>query len=81
MSEDLIALLFWLSGWLLLSIGYFVYKVAIDNDHKVTKKVHVWRAFWTGFWSWIGIIFIFAFLMVGGIALFNDWVEDKLNNK
>ena len=81
MSGDLIALLFWLSGWLLLSIGYYVYKVAIDNDHKVTKKVHAWRAFWTGFWSWIGIIFIFAFLIVGGIALFNDWVEQKLNNK
>ena len=79
MSEDLIALLFWLSGWLLLSIGYFVYKVVIDNDHKVTKKVYVWRAFWTGFWSWIGIFFVFAFLTVGGIALFNDWVERKLN--
>ena len=79
MSEDLIALLFWLSGWLLLSIGYFVYKVAIDNDHKVTKKVYAWRAFWTGFWSWIGIIFIFVFLLVGGIAIFNDWVEQKLS--
>jgi len=45
MSGDLIALYFWLFGWLLLSIGYFVYKVAIDNDHKVTKKVHAWRAF------------------------------------
>lgn len=38
MSNDLIALLFWLFGWLLLSIGYFIYKVYIDKDHKVTKK-------------------------------------------
>ena len=75
MSNDLITLLFWLSGWLLLSIGYFVYNVVIDHDHKVTKKVLAWRAFWTGFWSWIGIFFISVFLLAGGIALFNDWIK------
>lgn len=81
MSGDLIALLFWLLGWLFLSIGYYVNKVAIDKDHRVTKKVHAWRAFWNGVWSWIGIIFIFAFLLVEGIEIFNDWVENKLNNE
>jgi hypothetical protein len=79
MSEYLIALYFWLSGWIIVTIGYYIYKVYIDHDHKVTKKVHAWRAFWTGFWSWIGIFFVFAFLMVGGITLFNDWIEHKLN--
>jgi hypothetical protein len=81
MSEDLIALYFWLSGWIILTIGYYIYKVYIDHDHKVTKKVHAWRAFWTGAWSWVGIFFVFAFLVVGGLSLLNDWIERKLNNK
>ena len=79
MSGDLIALLFWLFGWLLLSIGYFIYKVYIDKDHKVTAKVHAWRAFWTGFWSWIGIFFVFVFVIVDITAMINDWVEEKLS--
>ena len=79
MNNDLIALLFWLFGWLLLSIGYFIYKIYIDKDHKVTKKVHAWRAFWIGFWSWIGIIFIFSFAIVGIVTMINEWIEDKLN--
>lgn len=79
MSNDLIAILFWLSGWLLLSIGYFVYKVFIDKDYKVTKKVHVWRAFWAGFWSWLGILLFFIVLIAGCTIEINDWVEHKLN--
>jgi len=79
MSGDLIALLFWLFGWLLLSIGYFIYKVYIDKDHTVTTKVHAWRAFWAGFWSWIGIFFVFVFVIVGITAMINDWVEEKLS--
>ena len=79
MSNDLIALLFWLSGWLLLSIGYFVCKVFIDKDYKVTKKVHAWRAFWTGIWSWLGILLFFIVLIAGCTIEINDWVERKLN--
>ena len=79
MSGDLIALLFWILGWIILSVGHFIYKVYIDKDYKVNKKIHAWRAFWIGMWSWIGIFFVSAFLIVGGICLFNDWIEEKLN--
>ena len=72
-------LIIYLIGWLILSIGYFVYKVAIDNDHKVTKKLHAWHAFWSGFFSWIGIFFVIIFLFVGSVFAINDWVEEKLN--
>jgi len=79
MSNDLIAILFWALGWVLLSIGYFIYKVVIDRDRQVSKKVHAWRAFWNGWFSWLGIFVIIAFLIVGGILAINEWVEDKLS--
>ncbi len=74
------ALGFWLLGWILLSIGYFIYNVYIAKDMSVNKKVHAWRAFWTGIFSWIGIIFVIAFVVVGYFAIFMDWVEEKLNS-
>jgi len=79
MSENIMCLVFWFAGWLILSIGYYVYKVYIDKDTKVTKKVHAWRAFWSGIFSWIGIFFVIAFFIVGSIAMFDDWIENKLN--
>lgn len=79
MSENIMCFAFWFIGWLILSIGYYVYKVYIDKDTKVNKKVHAWRAFWTGIFSWIGIFFVIAFFIVGSIAMFDDWIENKLN--
>ena len=46
----------------------------------VNKKVHAWRAFWLGMFSWIGIFFVITFFITGCIALLGDWVENKLNN-
>lgn len=79
MSEGTIICLFWLLGWLLLSIGYYVYKVYIDRDIYSTKKLHAWHAFWSGFFSWIGIFFVLMFCVVGIVIGINDWVEEKLN--
>ena len=70
-------LVIYLIGWLILSIGYYIYNVYIDEGSE-TKKLYAWRAFWTGMISWIGIIFAVAFLAVGCVFVFNDWVEDKL---
>ena len=72
-------LIFWLIGWLIMSIGYYVYKVYIDKDTKVNKKVHAWRAFWSGMLSWIGIFFTISFFIVGCITMLDDWVENKLS--
>lgn len=79
MSENIMCLIFWFVGWFILSIGYYVYKVYIDKDTKVNKKVHAWRAFWSGIFSWIGIFCVIACFIVASIAMFDDWIENKLN--
>ena len=79
MSEELSFLYIWLLGWLIVSISYYIYKVYIDKDDTVTKKVHAWCSIWIGIWSWIAIFFTSVFFIVGGILLFNDWVKEKLN--
>lgn len=79
MNDTSIMLLIWFAGWLILSVCYYIYKVYIDCDKKVNKKVHVWRSFWVGAWSWVGIIFSTAFLIVGFIAILDDWIESTLN--
>ena len=80
MSENMMCWIVWFVGWLIMSIGNYVYKVYIDKDTKVNKKVHAWRAFWLGMFSWIGIFFVITFFITGCIALLGDWVENKLNN-
>lgn len=69
--------IFWLIGWVLLSIGYYVFNVYYGN--RFTKKIIAWRAFWTGIFSWAGIIVLFSVGLVTCIITFNDWVEDKLS--
>lgn len=71
-------LIFWLIGWVLLSIGYYVFNVYTDKN-RLTKKLIAWRSFWTGIFSWAGIIILFAIGCVACIITFNDWVEDKLS--
>lgn len=75
----MICLTFWFVGWLIMSIGYYVYKVYIDKDIKVNKKVHAWRAFWSGIFSWVGIFCIIAGFVACSIDMLNDWIENKLN--
>ena len=79
MSGDLIALLFWILGWIILSVGHFIYKVYIDKDKSVNKKVHAWHAFWGGITSWVGIIFWIVLFIVYIICEANDWIEEKLS--
>ena len=79
MNNSLIWFLFYLSGWVILSICFYIYKVYIDKDIWTTKKLHCWRSFWHGIFSWFGIIIVGSFLIVGLICAINDWVEDKLN--
>jgi hypothetical protein len=68
----------YLIGWLILSVCYYVYTVRIEKSWK-SKKLIVWRSFWTGIFSWGGIFFIGVFLLVGGILAINEWIEDKLS--
>ena len=79
MSNDLIGILFWVLGWIILSLGYYIYKVYIDRDTLTTsKKLHAYRAFWNGTLSWVGIIVIFVLFIIGCVLAFDQWIESKL---
>lgn len=68
----------YLIGWFILSVCYYVYTVRIEKSLK-SKKLIIWRSFWTGIFSWLGIFFIGVFLLVGGILAINEWIEEKLS--
>ena len=78
MSNDLIGILIWLLGWVILSVGYYIYSVYIDKEYIYHKKLCIWRSFWIGVLSWVGIIIFIAVFIVGCVFAFNEWVEDKL---
>lgn len=68
----------YLIGWIILSVCYYVYTVHYEKSLK-SKKLIIWRSFWTGIFSWLGIFFIGVFLLVGGILAINEWIEEKLS--
>lgn len=74
----LLDLSIWLGCWLILSVGNYIYNVYYENDWSVNKKVHAWRAFWIGAWSWVGLIFCLAVVIVYAVAFLNDWIETRL---
>lgn len=73
-------LIIYLIGWLALSLGYYIYKVYInqDRDHK-SKKYYAYQAFKIGIFSWGGIIFFIAFAIVFVIVALDVWIEDLLS--
>jgi hypothetical protein len=68
----------YLIGLFILSVCYYVYTVYIEKSLK-SKKLIIWRSFWAGIFSWIGIFFISVFILIGGILAINDWIEEKLS--
>ena len=71
-------LLMYLIGWFILSLCYYIYTINTEKT-KISKKLIIWRSFWTGIFSWLGIFFISVFLLVGGIFAIKDWIEEKLS--
>lgn len=78
MSECLIFLYVWLFGWLILSIGYYIFKVYIEKDIYVNKKIHVWRAFKYGALSITGIVVVLVYLLAYLGILIDDKIEKYL---
>ena len=68
----------YLIGWVILSVCYYVYTVHFEKSWK-SKKLIVWRSFWTGIFSWLGIFVISVFLLIGGILAIDEWIEEKLS--
>lgn len=76
MNDFLLFLISWVIGWVIYSIGYYIYDVYIDNNN-TSKKLLIYNAFKNGIFSWFGImvIIIFAFIML----LVN--IDEKISNK
>lgn len=72
-------LIFWLIGWVLYSVGYYLYEVYAEKPTKVNKKLIIYHAFIYGVASWLGILFIFVMCIVGGIFALHEWIEKKLS--
>lgn len=70
--------IFWVIGWLIWMIGYYIYNVYIDKDIHISKRLAIWRGFTSGIFSWLGIFFVIIFFIVGFLLLLNDLIEDKL---
>ena len=79
MSNSTNVILFWILGWFILSLGNYIYRVYIDRDKSVNKKVHAWRAFCIGPWSWAGIFCVVVFLICDGLISLDEWIENKLS--
>ena len=76
MNDFLLFLISWVIGWVIYSIGYYIYDVYIDNNN-TSKKLLIYNAFKNGILSWFGImvIIIFTFIML----LVN--IDEKISNK
>lgn len=69
----------YLIGWLLMSIGYYVYKVYVYKDIWINKRLIVYRAFWFGIGSWLGIMWFTCMGIVYALFSLNDYIENKLS--
>lgn len=70
---------FWISGWILLSVGCFIYNWYYERNLSMTKKLVIYNSFKYGILSWIGIFFILGFLIAMSVAMLDDRITDKLN--
>lgn len=69
---------FWISGWILLSVGYFIYKWYYERNLNMAKKLVIYKSFKYGIFSWIGIFFMLGFLIAMSVAMLDDRITDKL---
>lgn len=71
------AFIIYLIGWLVFSVCVYIYNVYGENWNK-SKKLLMWRSFWAGVVSWLGVLFIIAAAILFVIIAINAWVEKKL---
>ena len=70
------AFIVYLIGWIIFSIGYFIYAYKYDKQN---IKLSIYHAFIYGVYSWLGIIFCFCMLMTCLIFSLHEWIENKLS--
>ena len=74
-------LIWYLIGVLILGVSNYIYMICISRKETLieSKKLIAYKSFKVGLTSWVGIILILSFCIVGAIFAFDEWVEDKLN--
>lgn len=75
------AFIWYIIGWLILSISYYIYLRCIDREETLydSKKLIAYKSFKVGILSWVGIIILIAILIVVGMFAIDSWIEEKLS--
>lgn len=77
MNDFLLFLISWVIGWVIYSIGYYIYDVYIDNNN-TSKKLLIYNAFKNGIFSWFGIIVIIIFAFIMLLVIIDENISNKL---
>ena len=70
-------LLFYLAGWLILAICYFISDKFVEKNRKPNGLL-VYESMKFGLFSWLGIIIGGACVLVGLVVSIDVWLTDKL---
>ena len=75
------AFIWYLIGWLILSISHYIYMVCVNKEETLpdSKKLIAYKSFKVGILSWFGIIILIAILIVAGVIVIDSWIEKKLS--
>ena len=75
------AFIWYLIGWLILSISHYIYMVCVNKEETLpdSKKLIAYKSFKVGILSWSGIIILIAILIVAGVIVIDSWIEKKLS--
>ena len=77
MNDFLLFLIFWIIGWAIYSIGYYIYDVYIDKNN-TSKKLLAYNAFKNGILSWFGIMVIIIFTFIMLLVKIDENISNKL---
>jgi fucose 4-O-acetylase-like acetyltransferase len=68
----------WLVGWFLLSLGYYLYEIYIEKSKWLGLWVIAGKSFLIGSFSWFGIVMFIAIEIIYGIGFLDEWLENKI---
>lgn len=77
MNDFLLFLISWVIGWVIYSIGYYIYDVYIDKNN-TSKKLLIYNAFKNGIFSWFGIMVIIIFTFIMLLVIIDEKISNKL---
>lgn len=67
----------YLIGWFIYSLCNYIYNVYIYKTLN-SKKLQLWRSFWSGIFSWVAIIVAIVTCIIYLVTEIDSWVESKL---